>query len=99
MTILKILQLGHPTLRQRAQPLPKEELVSDRWQTFIDDLIETMHQANGAGLAATQVGELVRICAIEVRANNPRYPEKEPIPLTVLVNPTITELDPSTLTT
>ena len=99
MALMKILQVGHPTLRKQAPPLCVEELSTERWQVFIDDLIETMRHANGAGLAATQVGELAQICAIEVRANNPRYPEKEPIPLTVLVNPVITVLDDSTLTT
>ena len=48
-----------------------------------------MHDADGAGLAAIQVYEPIRICAIEVR-NNPRYPYKPPIPLTVLVNPVLT---------
>jgi len=58
-------------------------------QQFIDDLIETMHDADGAGLAAIQVYEPIAICAVEVR-NNPRYPYKPPIPLTVLVNPVLT---------
>lgn len=85
-----ILQVGHPILRQPARALTSEELASDHWQAFIDDLIETMHAANGAGLAANQVGEPVRICVIHVRPNNPRYPYKPEIPLTVLVNATIT---------
>ena len=57
-------------------------------QQFIDDLVETMHDADGAGLAAIQVYEPIRICAIEVR-NNPRYPYKPQIPLTILVNPVL----------
>ena len=61
-------------------------------QGFIDDLVETMRDADGAGLAAIQVYEPIRICAIEVR-NNPRYPYKPPIPLTVLVNPVLTPVD------
>jgi peptide deformylase len=64
-------------------------------QAFIDDLVETMHDANGAGLAANQVYEPIRICAIEVR-NNPRYPYKPNYPLTILVNP---ELTPTTTET
>jgi len=74
-------------LRQPARELTVEELQSDRWQRFIDDLIETMRHARGAGLAANQVGEPVRICVIEVSGGNPRYPYKPEIPLTVLVNP------------
>ena len=90
MTILKIATIGHPVLREKARPLSPEELASPQWQRFIDDLIETMRDADGAGLAANQVHVPVRICAIEVRADNPRYPEKEPIPLTIMVNPVLT---------
>lgn len=89
MTIRRIAQLGHPILRTRAREITREELLSPKTQEFIDDLIETMHDADGAGLAATQVYEPIRICAIEVR-DNPRYPYKPNIPLTVLVNPVLT---------
>ena len=89
MTIRRIAQLGHPILRTRAREVTREELLSPKMQEFIDDLIETMHDADGAGLAATQVYEPIRICAIEVR-DNPRYPYKPNIPLTVLVNPVLT---------
>ena len=92
MTIRKIAQIGHPVLRTRARELSREELMSTQTQAFIDDLIETMHDADGAGLAAIQVYEPIRICVIEVR-NNPRYPYKPNIPLTVLVNPMLTPVD------
>jgi len=89
MAIRKIAQIGHPVLRQVAREVSREELGSAATQQFIDDLIETMRDADGAGLAAIQVYEPIRICAIEVR-NNPRYPYKPQIPLTVLVNPKLT---------
>ncbi|MCE9572256.1 MAG: peptide deformylase [Deltaproteobacteria bacterium] len=92
MAIRKIAQIGHPVLRQRARELTREELAAPGTQQFIDDLIETMRDADGAGLAAIQVYEPIRIAAIEVR-NNPRYPYKPPIPLTVLVNPVLTPVD------
>lgn len=92
MAIRKIATLGHPVLREVARKLTREELASPKVQAFIDDLVETMHDANGAGLAANQVYEPIRICAIEVR-NNPRYPYKPNFPLTVLVNP---EVSPTT---
>ena len=92
MAIRKIATLGHPVLRETTRKLTREELASPKIQAFIDDLIETMHDANGAGLAANQVYEPIRICAIEVK-DNPRYPYKPNIPLTVLVNP---ELTPTT---
>ena len=56
-------------------------------------MIETMRAANGAGLAANQVAETLRVAVVEVRPGNPRYPYKPPIPLTVIVNPTIEPLD------
>jgi peptide deformylase len=89
MAIRKIATIGHPILRELARKVTKEELASPKMQTFIDDLVETMHDANGAGLAANQVYEPIRICAIEVR-NNPRYPYKPNYPLTILVNPELT---------
>jgi peptide deformylase len=91
VTLLKIAQIGHPVLRQRAAEVSLEELRSPEMQQFIDDLVETMRDANGAGLAAIQVYRPVRIAAIEVK-NNPRYPYKPNIPLTILVNPVITPL-------
>lgn len=88
MAIRKIATLGHPVLREVARKLTREELASPKVQTFIDDLVETMHDASGAGLAANQVYEPIRICAVEVR-NNPRYPYKPNFPLTILVNPEV----------
>jgi peptide deformylase len=80
-----IVTIGAPVLRERARTVTREELASAEMQGFIDRLIATMRAANGAGIAANQVGEPVRICVIEVR-DNPRYPYKPNIPLTVLVN-------------
>lgn len=88
MTLRKIASIGHPILRQEARPLTREELRSAETQAFIDDLVETMHDARGAGLAANQVHVPLQICALEVR-DNPRYPYKPNIPLTVLVNPVL----------
>lgn len=89
MAIRKIATIGHPVLRQVARELTRDELLSSDMQRFIDDLVETMRDANGAGLAANQVYEPVRICAIEIK-NNPRYPYKPNYPLTILVNPIVT---------
>jgi peptide deformylase len=95
MSLLKIAQIGHPVLRQRAREVTPEELTTPEMQRFIDDLIETMRDANGAGLAAIQVYNPIRIAAIEVN-NNPRYPYKPKIPLTILVNPVLTPLTEET---
>ena len=84
--IRKIVQIGNPALRHIAKELSASEILSDEIQILIDDLIETMRDANGAGLAATQIAAAHRICIIEVN-KNPRYPYKPDIPLTVLINP------------
>lgn len=92
MSVREILHVGNPLLREVSREVSHDELASPGMQQLIDDLIDTMHAANGAGIAAPQVGELVRITTIEVN-KNPRYPYKPPIPLTVVVNPVIEFLD------
>ncbi len=92
MSVRTIVTVGHPVLRERARDVTIDELATADTQRFIDDLIDTMRHANGAGLAANQVGVPMRIAAIEV-GDNPRYPYKPRIPLTVVVNPTIEPID------
>jgi peptide deformylase len=91
VAIRKIAQMGEPVLRRVARALSVEELRSPAIQTLIDDMIDTMHDADGAGLAAPQVYESLQICVIEIQ-KNPRYPDALDIPLTVLVNPVVTPL-------
>jgi len=91
MAILKVARLGHPVLRKVAAPVPVSEIGSAETQRLIDDMIETMREYNGAGLAAPQVHVLKQICVIEVHGN-PRYPDAPAIPLTVLINPVVTPL-------
>ena len=90
--IRAIPQIGHPVLRRSCEPVSADELSSPRVQTLIDDMIETMRDAEGAGIAANQVGVSLRICVIGVESND-RYPYKPPIPLTVLVNPELSFID------
>ena len=91
MAIRKIAQMGEPVLRRRAALIDPNEISSPFVQTLIEDMIETMHDADGSGLAAPQVYESVQLCVIEVD-QNPRYPQFESIPLTVLINPVVTPL-------
>jgi peptide deformylase len=91
MAILKVARLGHPVLRQGARPVALERIRSAEVQRIIDDMVETMREYDGAGLAAPQVHTLLQIAVIEV-AGNPRYPDAPHIPLTVLVNPVVTPL-------
>jgi peptide deformylase len=95
MALRKIATIGHPVLRQKARTLTREELASPEMQRLVDDLVDTMRDANGAGIAANQVHEAVRICLIEIQ-NNPRYPYKPNYPLTVLVNAMVEPLTDET---
>lgn len=91
----KIAQIGHPILREVARAVPPAE-IGEAWvRTLIADLVETMRDANGAGLAATQIHEAWQVCVMEV-GDNPRYPYKPKLPLTVLINPVITPLGDET---
>jgi peptide deformylase len=97
MSVREIATVGHPVLRERAREVTPEELASPDVQRLIDDMIDTMRAANGAGIAAPQVHEGLRIATIEVRGDNPRYPYKPPVPLTVVVNPVIEPVDDETV--
>ena len=97
MTVLPIVTVGDPVLRERAPEVTAEELRSDAVQRLIDDLIETKRAANGAGIAANQVGETVRVAVVEVEADNPRYPYKPAVPLCVLVNPVLEPVGEATV--
>ena len=88
MSVRKIRQIGDPFLQQRAEKVPANEITSTDIQSVIQDMIDTMRHANGAGLAANQIGFNHRIVVIEVNENL-RYPYKPPIPLTIIINPEI----------
>ena len=97
MAVLKIAKLGNPVLRQIAKPVDLNELVNpdSSLQEFIDDMIETMHHEGGGGLAAPQVNRSIQIVVLEY-AENERYPNEVSIPLTVLVNPVLSEYSEET---
>ncbi|MCC6216956.1 MAG: peptide deformylase [Polyangiaceae bacterium] len=86
MTVRDLAQLGTPLLRQRSAEVEPGALASPALQSLMDDLVETMREVGGAGLAAPQVRVLLRVVVIEVAANE-RYPHFPEIPLTILVNP------------
>lgn len=61
MAILKVARMGHPVLRQRTRPVDKHEIRTDAFQRLVDDMIETMEEYSGVGLAAPQVHESLRV--------------------------------------
>jgi peptide deformylase len=91
MTIREILKMGDPRLLRVAAPV--EAFGTPELGTLIDDLFETMHSVNGAGLAAPQIGVDLALVIFGFRHNNQRYPDAPPVPETVLINPQITPLD------
>jgi peptide deformylase len=95
MAVLDIVRIGEPVLRLVADPVGADELATPGFQRFLDDLVETMRAANGAGLAAPQVGVARRVFCVEVR-DNPRYPYKPDLDLRVLVNPELRVLSDET---
>ena len=88
MAILKVARLGHPVIRTPSQAVPKETITTAGMQRFLDDMIETMREYEGVGLAAPQVHVPQQVAVIEVTENR-RYPGEGAIPLTVLINPKI----------
>lgn len=83
---LNIAQIGDPILRKKTKEIEINEISSERVQTIIKKMIITMRKANGAGIAANQIYEPLRICIVEV-LNNKRYTHFDKIPLKILINP------------
>lgn len=95
MAILRVARLGNPVLRTPAGEVPAAEINQPGFQRFIDDMVTTMREYQGVGLAAVQVHEPWQVAVLEV-ANNARYPGKATVPLSVLINPKIVPLGDET---
>ena len=96
MTLYDVLELGDPRLRTISSDVETTAFGTDELADLVNDLIETMRNRNGAGIAAPQIGIAQRICIIEVN-ENPRYPYKPTIPLTVLINTQLRSLSDVTI--
>jgi peptide deformylase len=90
MAILKVARIGHPVVRGTARDLDEKEIKSRELQRLIDDMIETMHEYDGVGLAAPQIHVPLRLAVLEVPASDARA--RDAVPQTVLVNPQVTFL-------
>jgi peptide deformylase len=91
MAIRPILKMGEPLLLQTAIQVSPDAIASNETQEIIQDLLDTMKNANGAGLAAPQIGISLQIVVFGFE-KNVRYPNEAPIPQTTLINPIITPL-------
>jgi peptide deformylase len=96
MVIRRVAELGHPVLRQVAEPVPAAELGSDGLRSLVADMVDTMRDYDGVGIAAPQVYVPRRLFVMEIRAPDP-YLAASTLPLTVAVNPEITRSDPGSL--
>jgi peptide deformylase len=95
MAVRKIIRMGHPTLRKPARKLESYELGSADTQRLLVDMIDTLKDSGGIGLAAPQIDESVRLAIIEVPGGASRYGEIPAMPLTVFANPRIEIVDPA----
>ena len=94
MAIRDILRMGDERLLRVAAPVPDAMFGSPEMQQLIDDLLETMKAASGAGIAAPQIGVNLRVVIFGGTGKNPRYPNAPEISFTVLCNPILTPLGP-----
>jgi len=93
MAVWPVLKMGHPLLRQVAQPVT--DFGTAELRELVRDMDDTMRALDGAGLAAPQIGVSLRVVIFEVRSN-PRYPDAGEVPYTVLVNPELIPLGDAT---
>ena len=95
MAVREILKMGDPRLLRVARPVAPADFDTDALHLLGSDLLETMQAADGAGLAAPQIGVDLQLVVFGGGAPNPRYPQAPLVPRTVLLNPVITPLGSS----
>lgn len=93
MSTKPIVRIGDPLLLRKCRPV--EEFNTPELHALVNDMWATMHALHAAGIAAPQIGVDLRVVVFFVN-KNPRYPTAEPVPETVLINPTVEILDPTT---
>jgi peptide deformylase len=96
MAILDVAKLGNPILRRKARPVSVQESQTSVFQLFLDDMVDTMREKDGVGLAAPQVFQSVQAIVIE-SDENPRYPADPSLSLLVMLNPVITVYSDETI--
>ena len=103
MSIRKVARMGHPVLRVKARELTPEEILSEDFEDLLEDMVDTMEEYGGIGLAAPQIHESISVAIIDYADDHPRYAEQtdesnpvdglKSMPLSVFINPKITVLD------
>lgn len=94
MAVRTIIRMGHPTLRQKAEPYPEADIGSQHFQDLVFDLKDTLSATgNGIGLAAPQINVSYRVALIDIPGPSTRYGPVTPMPSKIYVNPQITVLE------
>lgn len=89
METFPIIRLGNPVLRNKSKKVSLGEIKTKKFQEFLDKLSQTCNTHDGVGIAAPQVGVLKRVIVVVVDPKNPRYENKKPFPLSIIVNPEV----------
>src|SRR5215467_10306413 len=92
--ILKVARLGHPAIRTPARTVDPAMIKAPEFQRLLNDMVDTMREYSGVGLAAPQVHLSLQVTVLEV-SHHPRYPDMPEVPLTYLINPQVTVVDPA----
>ncbi len=93
MAALKVMRMGHPTLRKVAAAVPLTEITTDTFQNFLKDMYDTMKVEGGIGIAAPQVNISKQVCLIELPPHSERYGTLGTSPLYTIINPVIEIID------
>ena len=96
MAVRKIIRMGHPALRRRAVEVAAEDIGTEALHRLAADMIDTLHDYGGIGLAAPQINEGIRLAIVEMTGEATRYGNLKPLPLTVCINPVVEVLDGDT---
>ncbi len=94
MAVRKIIRMGHPNLRKVARPVTPRDIEDPQFSRLLQDMVETLHDYGGIGLAAPQIDVPLRIVIVDIEGGPSRYGELPTVPLTALINPTIEVLNP-----
>ena len=89
MSTFRLVHLGNPILRKKSISVTPKEIQTKTFQNFLDALVQTCLKNNGVGIAAPQVGVNKRVIVVHVDPHNPRYQNKQPFPLTIIINPDV----------
>ena len=96
MAVRKIIRMGHPTLRRKAESIAENMIGSVSLSNLIEDMQDTLRDYGGIGLAAPQINESIQLAIIDLPGGQSRYGELEALPLTVCITPSVPALDTAT---